>query len=83
MRMTKQGLSLMENSFELKKKHSKLTYSKLLNGQMHQAQQYTNESELLSPFKPDELLAKSKFVGNQQSGTFLTVEGNEMNYHPK
>jgi hypothetical protein len=30
MRVTKQGLSLVENSFQLRNKHSKMTYSKLI-----------------------------------------------------
>ena len=38
MRITKKGMSLVENSFELRKKHSKLTYSKLIQAQGHQAQ---------------------------------------------
>ena len=61
MRLTKQGLSLVENSFEMRKKHSKLTYTKLLKEQGHQF-----NIELDSHIEPTLLNETgTKFVGHE------------------
>ena len=48
MRLTKQGMSITENSLELRKKHSRVTYGNLIEAQGHQASQKIDEVDQIN-----------------------------------